>query len=136
VGADRLGTWRPHCSNADRRAGALDDRRARGPGDGCPGGTVSAAAVQRRDPVGHRGAPSERDARTAATNRVIQARRGAVMTLIVIALVTVLLQAYEDPRAGDPGRASPGLVVRRALALLWQIFAADERDGIPKSVFQ
>jgi hypothetical protein len=22
------------------------------------------------------------------------------------------------------------------LALLWQIFAADERDGIPKSVFQ
>jgi hypothetical protein len=23
-----------------------------------------------------------------------------------------------------------------ALALLWQIFAADERDGIPKSVFQ
>jgi hypothetical protein len=30
------------------------------------------------------------------------------------------------------------LLVKLALglALLWQIFAADERDGIPKSVFQ
>ena len=25
---------------------------------------------------------------------------------------------------------------QQRLALLWQIFAADERDGIPKSVFQ
>jgi hypothetical protein len=33
-GADRLGSWRPHCSNADRLAGALDERRARRPGHG------------------------------------------------------------------------------------------------------
>ena len=40
------------------------------------------------------------------------------MTLIVILLVTAALdaEAYEDPRAGDPGRAARGLVVRRALA--------------------
>ena len=97
VGADRVGNWRPHCSNADRPAGALDDRRARGPGDGSPGGTVSAAAVRRREPGGLGGAPSERDARTAATNRVIQAHHGTVMTLIVILLVTVLLLLMFKP---------------------------------------
>ena len=69
------GSWRPHCGNADRRAGALDDRCARGPGDGSPGGTVSAAAVQRRGPVGHR-VHAHVEARLAAT--VIQARHVTV----------------------------------------------------------
>ena len=30
----------------------------------------------------------------------------------------------------------PSFPTKTILALLWQIFAADERDGIPKSVFQ
>ena len=38
------------------------------------------------------------------------------------------------------GFAAPGPActagLQSSLALLWQIFAADERDGIPKSVFQ
>jgi hypothetical protein len=33
-------------------------------------------------------------------------------------------------------RVGPCGEIRIELALLWQIFAADERDGIPKSVFQ
>jgi len=74
---------------------------------------VSAAAVQRRDPVGHRSAPSERHARTAATNRVIQARHGTVMTLIVIALVTVLLLLMFKPTR------IPVLVILGALLLVW-----------------
>ena len=45
VGAARLGTWRPHCNNADRLADALDNRRARWLGDG--GHTASAAVVRR-----------------------------------------------------------------------------------------
>ena len=40
---------------------------------------------------------------------------------------------YGDRGGGDPANHSVGLSV---LALLWQIFGADERDGIPKSVFQ
>jgi hypothetical protein len=32
--------------------------------------------------------------------------------------------------------ATPRALELDKLALLWQIFAADERDGIPKSVFQ
>ena len=83
------------CRNPDRR-GALDDRRARGPGHGCPGGTVSAAAVKKRGPGGHRGAPHARVySRTAATDRVIPCRHGTVMTLIVILLVTVLLLMFK-----------------------------------------
>jgi hypothetical protein len=45
VGARRLGTWRPHCSNTDRHSGALDDRRARRLGNGCPSGTLCATPV-------------------------------------------------------------------------------------------
>ena len=57
------------CGNPDRRAGALDDGRPCGHGDGSTGGTVSAAAVQTRDPDGHRGTPHARvDAQPAATN--------------------------------------------------------------------
>jgi hypothetical protein len=33
-------------------------------------------------------------------------------------------------------RGGVGQVGAGDLTLLWQIFAADERDGIPKSVFQ
>ena len=120
VGADRVGTWRPHCSNADRLAGALDDRRARRPGDGCPGGTVPAAAVRAPEPGGHGGAPSERPARTAATSSVIEARRWGGhdpdRRFAGDGPAALDVAAYEDPRAGDPGCASCGVVVRRALA--------------------
>jgi hypothetical protein len=36
----------------------------------------------------------------------------------------------QTPLKGSDSSRLPGI------ALLWQIFAADERDGIPKSVFQ
>ena len=67
---------------------------------------MSAAAVQRRDPVGHRGAPSERHARTAATNQVIQAHHGTVMTLIVIVLVVGI--ARRDNQRGQTPQLSRG----------------------------
>jgi hypothetical protein len=44
--AGRMGPWRPHCSNTDRYTGALDDRRARRLGNGCPSGTLCAPAVR------------------------------------------------------------------------------------------
>ena len=43
--------------------------------------------------------------------------------------------AYRHPDSGGP-RGFRLVVELITLALLWQIFAADERDGIPKSVFQ
>ena len=52
-------------------------------------------------------------ARTAATNRVIQARHGTVMTLIVILLVTVLLLLMLKPTR------VPVLVILGALLLIW-----------------
>jgi hypothetical protein len=75
---------------------------------------VPAASVQERDPDAHGGAPHARvEARTAATNRVIQARRGAVMTLIVILLVTVLLLLMFKPTR------IPVLVTLGALLVAW-----------------
>ena len=60
---------------------------------------MSAAAVQKRGPGGHRGAPHARVySRTAATDRVIPCRH--VMTLIVILLVTVLLLLMFKPILG------------------------------------
>jgi predicted RND superfamily exporter protein len=66
----------------------------------------------------HGGAPSaSRDVRTAATNRVIQAHHGTVMTLIVILLVTVLLLLMFRPTR------IPVLVILGALLVVW-LFAA------------
>ena len=42
---------------------------------------------------------------------------------------------FGHPDSGGP-RGFRLVVELITLALLWQIFAADERDGIPKSVFQ
>ena len=100
--------------DGDCSAGALDDRRARGPGDGCPGGTVPAAAVRRRP---NRAATAARQASVPHAQpqqiRSSQARRGAVMTLIVVLLVTVLLLLMLKPTR------IPVLVILGALLVVW-----------------
>jgi PAP2 superfamily len=47
VGADRLGPRRLDCGNTNHIAGALDDRRARRPGDGGGHRTLSSACMRR-----------------------------------------------------------------------------------------
>ena len=82
---------------------------------------MSAAAVKKRGPGGHRGAPHARVySRTAATDRVIPCRHGTVMTLIVILLVTVLLLLMFKPTR------IPVLVILGAVLLIW-LFAGTSR---------
>ena len=106
--------WRPYCSNQDRPAGALDDRRARGPGDGCPGGALPAAAVRTREPGGHGGAPPDRGARTAAANPsqpgLPWGGHDPDRRCAGYGPAAVDVQAYEDPRCW---------VILGALLVVW-----------------